>query len=137
MTPSLFSKLLSVLLLIACAGLIKAQSPLRPHPENPYILEFRGEPTVLRTFAEHYSSVINEDFEYIPYLDSLKASGINLTRVFLAGFRVDEGAPTIDPLGPPASKFLQPWPREEGGGHRWMDWENGICRGGTMLTFSV
>lgn len=115
MTPSLFSKLLSVLLLIACAGLIKAQSPLRPHSENPYILEFRGEPTVLRTFAEHYSSVINEDFEYIPYLDSLKASGINLTRIFLAGFRVDEGAPTLDPLGPPPSKFLQPWPREEGG----------------------
>ena len=104
-----------VLTFLLQVGNSEAWQPLRAHPQNPHILEFRGEPTVLRTFAEHYSAVINEDFDFLPYLDSLQKDGINLTRVFLAGFRVDEGAPTLDPLGPTADRFLQPWPRADEG----------------------
>ena len=87
----------------ACAG-----EPIRAHPQNPYILEFRGKPTVLRTFAESYSSVIDGSLPFIPYLDVLKRDGMNLTRVWCIGFPPDSGG---------AQNFLQPWPRATGQGN--------------------
>jgi hypothetical protein len=90
-----------------------AHEPLRAHPQNPYILEFRGQPTVLRTFAEHYSSIINRNFDFVPYLDVLKRDEMNLTRVFLLGFRLDKSvtATARSPLSPDGAQFLQPWQR--------------------------
>jgi len=84
---------------------------LRSHPQNPYILEFRGRPTVLRTFAEHYSSVINSSFDFVPYLDTLQRDGMNLTRAFLVGFRHDGSVFPATPLAPPPARFMQPWQR--------------------------
>ena len=88
-----------------------AWEPLRAHPENPHILEFRGQPAVLRTYGEHYSSVINADFEFIPYLDSLQRDGLNLTRVFLVGFSDVWKKDGIGPLAPARDRFVQPWKR--------------------------
>ena len=90
---------------------MNAWEPLRVHPQNPYILEFRGHPTLLQTFAQHYSAAINPDFEYLPYLDVLQRDGMNLTRVFLAGFRHTGDGVTPDPLAPSPAAFLQPWLR--------------------------
>ncbi len=41
------------LLMIISARPALAWEPLRAHPGNPYVLEFREQPTVLRTFAQH------------------------------------------------------------------------------------
>lgn len=97
----------------AISSELSAHEPLRAHPENPYILEFRGQPTVLRTFAEHYSCVINSSFDFVSYLDVLKRDEMNLTRVFLLGFRLDKSVTSTarSPLSPDASQFLQPWQR--------------------------
>lgn len=56
--------------------------PLRLHPDNPHYFLFRGKPTILLTSGEHYGAVLNLDFDYIRYLDELRACGFNLTRTF-------------------------------------------------------
>jgi len=40
---------------------------------NPHYLEYRGSPVVLITSAEHYGSVLNRDFDYVRYLETLCA----------------------------------------------------------------
>ena len=72
--------------------------------------------TFLRTYAEHYSAVMNADFDFIPYLDTLKRDGMNLTRVFLIGYSAAFDA-VPDPLSPTAAGFIQPWPRATTGGN--------------------
>ncbi|MCP5533008.1 MAG: immunoglobulin domain-containing protein [Akkermansiaceae bacterium] len=91
--------------------LVAAADPVAPHPENPHLLSIDGRPEILRTFGEHYSSVIRTDFEFVPYLDVLKRDGLNLTRVFLVGFRENTKEPSDDPLAVPPARFLQPWAR--------------------------
>ena len=86
-----------------------AWETIRVYPGNPYIFEFRGQPTVLRTFGESYSSVINANRAYIPYLDVLKRDGMNVTRVWCLGFPPDFAASPAD--------FLQPWPRTTSNGN--------------------
>jgi len=93
-----------------------AVTPLRIHPQNPYIFEFRGEPVILRAFGEHYGSVINPDFDYNRYLDVIQRDGLNLTRVVLLGFR-SHSLPTMEPLAPAAAGFMQPWARVAGHGN--------------------
>src|SRR4029450_13767721 len=57
-----------------------AFKPLQLHPDNPAYVLFRGKPTVLVTSGEHYGAVLNQDFDFLAYLDTLKAEGMNLTR---------------------------------------------------------
>ncbi len=54
--------------------------PIKIHPDNPRYYLFKGQPTILITSAEHYGAVINLDFDYVRYLDALKAYGLNYTR---------------------------------------------------------
>ncbi|MEO8614597.1 MAG: DUF642 domain-containing protein [Luteolibacter sp.] len=91
----------------------RAWTSLQVHPQNPYILKFRDQPTVLRTLGEHYSSVLNTDFDYMPYLNILQRDGMNLTRAFLVGFCLSkDDLPLINsPLLPTPAQFLQPWVR--------------------------
>ena len=97
-------------ILCVCTGnFVSAAVPIRAHPQNPYILEFRGKPTLLRTFGESYSSVINSKRAYIPYLDVLQRDGMNVTRVWCLGFPPD--------FSTSAANFLQPWPRSTSSGN--------------------
>ena len=69
-----------------------ADKPLSLHPDNPHYFLFRGKPTVLLTSGEHYGAVLNLGFDYIPYLDELKARKFNLTRTFSGTYREDPTA---------------------------------------------
>ena len=86
---------------------------LRLHPENPRYFLFRGKPTVVITSGEHYGAVLNLDFDYRRYFDTLAADGLNGTRIF-AGTYVETGgnfgiaANTLDPA---PGRFLSPWAR--------------------------
>ena len=53
---------------------LQAAEPIRLHPDNPHYFLFRGKPTVLVTSAEHYGAVLNLDFDYVRYLEALKAT---------------------------------------------------------------
>ena len=68
-------------LAILFAGLLTAAEPLRLHLDNPHYFQFRGEPTVLVASGEHYGAVLNADFDYRRYLDTLAADHLNLTRI--------------------------------------------------------
>src|SRR6266571_5043037 len=87
----------------ACLGVTRAEQSAQPaaqkktgkpiglHPENPHYFLFRGKPTVLITSGEHYGAVLNLDFDYVTYLDTLKKDGLNLTRTFTGSY--------VEPLG--------------------------------------
>ena len=62
---------------LALAARVAAQ-PITVHPVNPHYFLFNGQPTVLITSAEHYGAVINLDFNYVGYLDALKAQRAEL-----------------------------------------------------------
>ncbi len=56
--------------------------PIRIHPENPKVLEFRGKPFVLVTATEHYGAVMNRPFDIEKYLDDAAEKGMTVTRLF-------------------------------------------------------
>src|SRR5438128_8160761 len=110
-----FFGLLSVLLVVtasqsASAGPIQ---PLALHPQNPHYFLFRGKPTVLITSGEHYGAVLNLDFDYAKYLDTLAEDGLNLTRTFSGAYVEPAGAFNIasNTLAPSPGRFLCPWAR--------------------------
>ncbi|HEU5311601.1 MAG TPA: hypothetical protein VFV24_09135, partial [Candidatus Eisenbacteria bacterium] len=90
-------------------------APLALHPENPRYFLFRGKPAILATSGEHYGAVLNRDFDYVPYLDELKAHGFNLTRTFAGTYREVPGSFGIpgNTLAPEPGMYLAPWPRSD------------------------
>ena len=90
--------------------------PLRLHPDNPHYFLFAGRPTVLVTSGEHYGAVLNRDFDYARYLDTLRADHLNLTRTFSGSYREVAGnfAIASNTLAPAAGKFLAPWLQRDG-----------------------
>lgn len=90
-----------------------AAKPLSLHPENPHYFLFRNKPTVLVTSGEHYGAVLNLDFNYVKYLDTLQADGLNLTRTFSGSYLEPSGAFNIsgNSLAPVKNRFICPWAR--------------------------
>jgi hypothetical protein len=90
--------------------------PLRLHPENPHYFIYGGRPAVLITSGEHYGAVLNRDFDYARYLDTLRADHLNLTRIFSGSYREVAGNFAIanNTLAPAAEKFLAPWRQQDG-----------------------
>jgi hypothetical protein len=100
--------------LCAVVGLLTAAAtPIALHPANPHYFVWRGRPTILITSAEHYGAVLNSDFDYRRYLDTLAAEGMNYTRVFSGAYVEPSGAFNIarNTLAPAAGRYLAPWAR--------------------------
>ena len=120
------------LLALLCAGVLVpgaaggAGLPIQLHPDNPHYFLWRGQPTVLITSGEHYGAVLNADFDYVKYLDTLAADKLNLTRTWTGGTYCEPtGAFNIarNTLAPLAGRFLCPFARSgqpgyKGGGNR-------------------
>ncbi len=102
-----------VLGLIGLVGSAHAAEPLALHPNNPNYLRFRGKPTILVGSGEHYGAVVNRDFDWRKYLDTLAAGGLNLTRLFVGTYYEKAGAFGIgaNTLAPAAGRALLPWAR--------------------------
>src|SRR6478752_1205297 len=107
--------MIRVLLLLVAASAAPAQ-PIRPHPENPRYFLFQGKPTVLVTSGEHYGAVLNREFDFVRYLDTLRADGLNLPRTFSVTYREVPGnfAITSNSLAPAAGAYLAPWLQQNG-----------------------
>ena len=107
--------LLAVSLLASFAAPAAAESNkrLRLHPLNPHYFLFRGKPTVLITSGEHYGAVLNLDFDYATYLETLAKDGLNLTRTFTGAYCEPPGAFNIasNTLAPARDRFICPWAR--------------------------
>ncbi len=89
-------------------------APISAHPNNPHYFLFRGQPTVLITSAEHYGAVINLDFDYLSYLDTLAAYDLNYTRIYAGAYVEPEHYFIHDnTLGPRVGRYCLPWGRSE------------------------
>jgi hypothetical protein len=110
--------IVKLLPLLISASAIAAGEPIKPHPLNPHYFVYQGKPTILITSAEHYGAVINKAFDYVPYLDTLKAHGLNYTR-FYAGamFETIDKFITGNPLGPKPRDLVVPWARSDQPGY--------------------
>src|SRR5688500_13355868 len=93
--------------------------PIALNPDNPHYFQWRGRPTILITSAEHYGAVMNLDFDYRKYLDTLAADGMNYTRVFSGAYVEPQGAFKIarNTLAPAPGRYLAPWARSGQPGH--------------------
>jgi len=109
---------LRLLLLAVLPAAILSSQPLRLHPANPHYFEYHGKPILLVTSGEHYGAVLNRDFDYRRYLDTLAKDGLNLTRLFIGTYHEVPGTSFGIPrntLAPETEAFLAPWVRAAGG----------------------
>jgi hypothetical protein len=100
-------------------------TPIRLHPQNPRYFQWQGKALALVTSAEHYGAVLNLDFDYHRYLETLQRDGMNYTRIFSGSYVEPAGAFGIErnTLAPAQGRFLSPWARSDqpgyaGGGNR-------------------
>ena len=79
--------------------------------KNPHYLEFRGKPIVLIGSGEHYGAVLNQEFDYLTYLDEIARAGLNLTRLFSGTYREIPGSFQIkhNTLAPRRGAYVCPW----------------------------
>ncbi len=97
----------------------ESQQPLALHPENPHYFLWRDTPTLLITSGEHYGAVMNLDFDFAAYLDTLAADKLNLTRTFSGVYRetTDSFNITDNTLAPKPLRFVCPWARSDTPGY--------------------
>ncbi len=109
--------------LAACAAAtpqdLQKWPPLALHPENPRYFMFRGKPTILITSGEHYGAVLNLDFDYVTYLDTLRKDGLNHTRTWYGTYREIPGSfgITDNTLAPAPGRYACPWARSQEPGY--------------------
>ena len=74
---------------------------------------------MLISSTEHYGAVLNLDFDFRTYLDTLKADGLNLTRTFSGVYCEDPKSFNIrdNTLAPAAGRYIAPWARSESPGY--------------------
>jgi len=96
-------------------SLYSQTKPISLHPENPHYFQYKGIPTLLITSGEHYGAVMNPDFDYKIYLETLQKDGLNLTRTMTGAYFEPAGAFNItkNTMGPEKEKFLCAWKRAE------------------------
>ncbi len=101
-------------LIVFCTGMIwLSAQPIALHPDNPHYFLFRGKPLVIVTSGEHYGAVLNPDFDYMKYLNTLQNDGMNYTRIFSGTYFERAGSFGIEKntLAPAPGKALLPWKR--------------------------
>lgn len=116
MKPRLLA-LATVLVTLATSSLAQ---PLRVDPKNPRYLQWKGRALLVVGSAEHYGAVLNADFDFVRYLQTLGRDGLNHTRLFT-------GAAYVEPLGafniarntlaPAPGRYLAPWARSDQPGY--------------------
>lgn len=106
-------KTLALLCLTLTIPTTFARQPLALHPDNPHYFLFRSKPTVIVTSGEHYGAVLNLDFNYRKYLETLQREGMNNTRTWAGAYCEPPKAFNIasNTLAPLPGRFISPWAR--------------------------
>jgi hypothetical protein len=105
-------------LMLLLAGQTAFGQAVSVDPANPHYLFFHGKPTLLITSAEHYGGVVNKDFDFVKYLDALKAYDLNYTRIYPGALfePVGKFLPG-NTLGPRPHSLILPWARSNEPGY--------------------
>ncbi len=115
------TRVTAVLLVVISLPLVGAgaERPIALHPENPHYFLWRGEPTLLITSGEHYGALLNLDFDFARYFDTLAADKLNHTRTFSGVYREtsDSFGITDNPLAPQPNRYICPWARSDEPGY--------------------
>ncbi|MGC9343693.1 MAG: hypothetical protein ACP5E3_13400, partial [Bacteroidales bacterium] len=102
---------------------IPEKGPIQLHPENPHYFLYKGDALALITSAEHYGALINLDFNYQQYLETLAAEGMNYTRIFTGTYFEIPGESfgiQKNTLAPQPGRVIAPWKEvEKGEDGRW------------------
>jgi hypothetical protein len=85
--------------------------PIRIHPQNHKLFEFRGEPLVLLTATEHYGAVLNRPFRFEKYLDDAAEKGITLTRLFTLFRELQSSINPYSTCKPESPDYVAPFER--------------------------
>ncbi len=111
-------KFVLIVIIVFLTHYLLAQ-PIQLHPDNPHYLNYKGSSKVLITSAEHYGAVLNLDFDYKKYLQSLHDQGMDYTRIFTGSYVENAQSFGIEKntLAPPEGKFIAPWARSEAPGY--------------------
>jgi hypothetical protein len=93
--------------------------PIALHPDNPHYFLWRGAPTILITSGEHYGAVLNLDFDYKAYLQTLQKDGLNHTRTWVGTYREVPASFNItdNTLAPLPGRYICPWARSDTPGY--------------------
>ncbi|HMP18029.1 MAG TPA: hypothetical protein PKD72_13475, partial [Gemmatales bacterium] len=101
------------------------KEPLKVHPANPRYFSWNGRALAVVSSGEHYGAVVNLDFDYLKYLDTLQREGMHYTRIFTGAYIEPVGAFGIErnTLAPASERFIAPWKRSgtpgyAGGGNK-------------------
>jgi hypothetical protein len=93
-----------------------AAQPLRVHPENPHIFQYKNRPYIIIGSGEHYGALMNRKFDYKTYLKTLQNDGVHHTRLFMgAYFEVGDSVFGIkrNTLAPSHDVRVLPWLLDE------------------------
>src|SRR5271170_2009847 len=102
-----------VLLIAQASG-----EPITVDPSNPHYYLFHGQPTILITSGEHYGALVNLDFDYVAYLNALKAYGLNYTRIWPGAVLEMVGEFCKgNTMGPRPDRTIVPWTRSNQPGY--------------------
>jgi hypothetical protein len=107
LTTTLLLQVMIAMLILTKVG---GAEPVRVFPSNPHYFQFNGKPLVFVTSDHHYGAVIDRDFDYVRFLDTLAAHGMNLTRIYPGGmFEAPDKYLPGNPLGPSPGRQILPW----------------------------
>ena len=105
--------LLIIIWLISGSLFAQSTGTLQLHPDNPHYFLYQNQPTVIIGSGEHYGAVVNLDFDYTAYLQTLAQDSLNHTRLFTGAYVEQQGDFGIanNTLAPPAGRLIVPWKR--------------------------
>ncbi|CAD5264288.1 MULTISPECIES: hypothetical protein [unclassified Imperialibacter] len=105
------------LLLATCSA--QAQNVLQLHPQNPHYFQYQGKPLIIIGSGEHYGAVMNLDFDYKTYLNTLGKDGLNHTRLFTGAYLEKQGDFGIkkNTMAPAEGRAILPWKRSNQPGY--------------------
>ena len=112
-----FIKIISLLIILTLNALYA--QPVKLHPENPHYFLYKNKPRVFITSAEHYGAVLNLDFNYKKYLQTLHEEGMDYTRIFTGSYLENTQSFGIEKntLAPLKDKLTAPWARSKQPGY--------------------
>jgi hypothetical protein len=110
MNKLLIISALAVLLFSCKQTQMQPLGPITAHPENPHYYMYHGKPVFLITSDQHYGAVTNLDFNYVTFLDTLAAYGMNFTRIYPGAYIEKDGEYMQDNnLGARNGHQILPW----------------------------
>ncbi|MHB1456818.1 MAG: cellulase family glycosylhydrolase [Armatimonadota bacterium] len=95
--------------------------PIRIHPDNPKLFEFRGKPLVLLTATEHYGAVMNRPFEFERYLADAAEKKMTMTRLFTLFRELQSAMNPYSTCKPESPDYVAPFARTKTS--KALDWQ--------------